>query len=157
MATKLFIAEMAPLGCIKRLCSDNGTEYTSTQFRSLMLDNKIKHELSAPHLPHQNGTAERAWRTLFDMARCLLIDSKLPKTWWPHAIQTAAYIRNCCFNERLQKTPYEAACGRKPNIANMHIFGSICYAYVQDKGKLDPRSQEGIFLGYDTNSPAYVI
>ena len=45
----------------------------------------------------------------------------------------------------------------KTNLFTMHIFGTICFAYVQDKGKLDPPSEEGIFLGYDMYSPAYII
>jgi len=39
----------------------------------------------------------------------------------------------------------------------MHKFGSVCYAYKQDKKKLDSRCEEGIFVGYDKNSPAYMV
>ena len=59
------------------------------------------------------------------------------------------YIRNRCFNDRLGKTPYEALTGLKPNLSNMHVFGVVCYAYVQNAKKLEPRSKEGIFVGYD--------
>ena len=86
-----------------------------------------------------------------------MIESQLDKTFWPHAIHTAAYIRNRCVNNRLNVTPYEALTKKKPSLLNMHVFGSTCYAYVQDKGKLDPRSEEGIFLGYHTYSPAYIV
>ncbi|CAB3995426.1 Hypothetical predicted protein [Paramuricea clavata] len=63
----------------------------------------------------------------------------------------AAHIRNCCFNARLGKTPYEAFTGSKPDLSNMHVFGSVCYAYVQNAKKLDPRSKQGIL------SPAYLV
>ena len=39
----------------------------------------------------------------------------------------------------------------------MRVFGSECYAYKQDKQKLDPRCTKGIFLGYDKGSPAYLL
>ncbi|KAL7647578.1 UNVERIFIED_CONTAM: hypothetical protein RMT77_001178 [Armadillidium vulgare] len=39
----------------------------------------------------------------------------------------------------------------------MHVFGSICYAYSQEKKKLDARSKQGIFIGYDNESPAYLV
>ena len=156
-ATQRFLADIAPYGKLKRLRSDNGTEYTSESFESLMINNQIRHEFSSPYSPHQNGTAERSFRTLFDMARCLIIEANLPKTWWPHALQTSAYIRNRCFNHRLGITAYEAVTGKKPDLSSMHIFGSICYAYVLENGKLDPRSEEGIFLGYDKYSPAYIV
>ena len=56
------------------------------------------------------------------------------------------HIRNRCFNDRLGKTPY-----------NMHVFGAVCYAYVQGSKKLEPKSKEGIFVGYDKNSPTYLV
>lgn len=84
-ATERFLADVAPYGKIKRLRSDNGTEYTAKSFKSLMVKNGIRHETSAPYSPHQNGTAERNWRTLFDMARCMLIE-------WP----TKRSVAVCC-------------------------------------------------------------
>ena len=39
----------------------------------------------------------------------------------------------------------------------MHIFGTTCFCYVQNKTKLDPRCEKGIFVSYDKQSPAYLI
>ena len=39
----------------------------------------------------------------------------------------------------------------------MHLFGSICYAYVQNPKKLDDRGEKGIFVGYNKYSLAYLI
>ena len=39
----------------------------------------------------------------------------------------------------------------------MNIFGTVCYAYVQEKKKLDPRSVTSFFLGYDKYNPAYFV
>ncbi|CAB3996098.1 Retrovirus-related Pol poly from transposon TNT 1-94 [Paramuricea clavata] len=105
----------------------------------------------------RNGTVERAWLSLFNMARCLLLEANLPKSIWTYAVMAAAYIRNRCFNARLGKTPYEAFTGSKPDLSNMHVFGFVCYAYVQNAKKLDPRSKQGIFVGYDKRSPAYLV
>ena len=91
------------------------------------------------------------------MARCLLLQSGLPKFLWNHALRTAAYIRNRSYSKRLGSTPYEAFTQRRPNIKNMHPFGTACYAYKQDKRKLDPRAEAGRFIGYDYNSPAYLL
>ena len=137
--------------------SDNGGEYISEEFKSLLLKNHIKHEFSAPYSPHQNGTAERAWRSVFDMAKCLLIDAELPKQLWTYAVMTSAYIRNRCYNPRKGKTPYEYLTGTKPNLFNMPTFGTVCYAYVQNKTKIDPRTEKGIFVGYDRSSPAFLV
>ena len=91
------------------------------------------------------------------MARCKLIDSNLPKSLWHYAVQEAAYTRNRCFNKHLGTTPYTALTGKKCDLAKMHKFGSECYAYQQDKGKLDPRCQKGLFVGHDKGSPAFLV
>ena len=39
----------------------------------------------------------------------------------------------------------------------MWIFGSDCYVYKHNQKKLDPRCTKGIFVGYDKNSPAYLV
>ena len=156
-ATEKFLADVAPFGKVKRIRSDNGTEFTGKYFKALLRRNSIRHETSAPYSPHQNGTVERAWRSLFSMARCLLIEASLPKALWAYAVLASAYIRNRCFNARLEKTPYEALTGKQPNLSSVHVFGSTCFAYVQNAKKLDPRSHKGIFIGYDKESPAYLV
>lgn len=156
-ATEKFLADTAPYGKIKCIRSDNGTEFMSKEYQSLLNKNGIRHETSAPYSPHQNGTAERNWRTLFDMARCMLIESNQPKTLWTYAVQTAAVIRNRCFNNRTKQTPYFMLTGKKPDVSKMRKFGSVCYAYKHDKKKLDSKSEKGVFIGYDKNSPAYLV
>ena len=171
-ATEKFLADIAPYGNVKmlnfhydvfptgevkRLRSDNGGEYLPAEFKSLLVKHGIKHELSSPYSPHQNGTAERNWRTLFDMARALLIESKMPKFLWTYAIMAAIYIRNRCYVQRIKNTPYGSITGLKPNVAKLHVFGTICYPYQQNAKKLEPRSKRGYFVGYDRDSPSYLV
>ena len=157
VAAEKFLSDVSPYGKVKCLRTDNGTEFSSKVFGGLLRKNLIKHEFSAPYSPHQNGTAERAWRTIFEMTRCLLLEARLPKYLWTYAVKTAAYIRNRCYNSRLNCTPYEAITSNKPSLRHMQIFGSKCFAYVQDKKKLDDRSEEGVFIGYDNSSPSYFV
>ena len=74
-ATERFLADSAPYGKVRCIRSDNGTEYINREFKALLTRNGIKHETSAPYSPHQNGTAGRDWRTLYEMGRCILLDS----------------------------------------------------------------------------------
>ena len=101
-----FFEDVFPKGDIKRVRSDNGGEYISREFRDILMKHTIKHEFSAPSSPHQNGTAERNWRTLFEMGRALLIESGLPKSLWPYAIMTATHLRNRCYVKRIDDTPF---------------------------------------------------
>ena len=156
-AMEKFLADCSPFGKVKCLRSDNGSEFMSEAFQSLLRKKGIRHETSCPYSPHQNGTAERHWRTLFEMARCLLLEKGLPKRMWPYAVQCAAHIRNRCYNNRIKNTPYFGLTGRKPDLSKMWIFGSECFAYKHDQKKLDPRGKKGVFMGYDKNSPAYLV
>ena len=91
------------------------------------------------------------------MARCLLLEANLPKMLWTYTVMVAAYIRNRCYNPRTKKTPFEVFTGQKPNLSNMHLFGTTCFAYVQNKKKLDARREKGVFVGYDKGSPGYLV
>ena len=67
------------VGTPKKLRQDNAKEFLSEQFKTYCLDAGILQEKTIPETPQQNGLAERCNRTLLEMARCLLIDSGLPK------------------------------------------------------------------------------
>ncbi|KAJ8050597.1 hypothetical protein HOLleu_03860 [Holothuria leucospilota] len=86
-----------------------------------------------------------------------MLQAGLPKVMWTYAVMAATYIRNRCYNPRTKKTAFEVFTGQQPNICGMHTFGSCCYAYVQNKKKLDARIKEGVFVGYDKGSPAYLV
>ena len=152
-----FYEDVCPAGDIKQMRSDNGGEYIAREFKALLVKNSIKHELTSPNSPHQNGTAERSWRTLFEMARSLIIESKLPKNLWAYAVMTATHIRNRCYSQHIHNTPYGLITGLKPNVTKLHVFGTVCYSYTHNAKKLDPRSKKGLFVGYDKESPSYLV
>ncbi|GJZ07850.1 retrovirus-related pol polyprotein from transposon TNT 1-94 [Tanacetum coccineum] len=59
----------------------------------------------------------------------------------------------------LGKTPYELLRGRKHTLDYFRVFGSKCFI-LNTKDyltKFDPKSYEGVFLGYSQNSKAYII
>ena len=62
---------------IKRLKSDNGEEFTSKEFMDYCKSHGIKRQFSISRTPQQNGVVERKNMTVQEMARTLLMDSKL--------------------------------------------------------------------------------
>lgn len=143
---------------IKMIRSDNGAEYVSNQFSDFLRDNGIRRQLTVAHTPQQNGVAERANRTLVEMARCLLIGSSLPETLWAEAICTAAYLRNRCPTKVLgNKTPYEVWSGAKPSVSHFRVFGSKAVVLMKQPGKskFEAKGKEYTFVGYSDESKAY--
>lgn len=54
-------------------------------------------------------------------------------------------------------TPFELWFGHKPDLSLLRIFGCIAFAFIPStkRSKLDPKSQQCLFLGYDLQSKAY--
>jgi transposase InsO family protein len=78
---------------IKKIISDNGTEFKNSQIEGF-LEEGIKHELSSPYTPQQNGVVERKNITLLDMARTMLEEYKTSDRFRVETINTACYSIN---------------------------------------------------------------
>ena len=79
----------------QRICtlrSDNGGEYVSQEFEAYLRSKGIRHELTVPYSPQQNGVAERMNCTLMESARSMLAPAGLPDSYWAEAVATAAYL-----------------------------------------------------------------
>ncbi|GJR59551.1 retrovirus-related pol polyprotein from transposon TNT 1-94 [Tanacetum coccineum] len=150
------------LGCtIVSIRTDHGREFDNeVQFGEFCNANGITHNFSAPRTPQSNGVVERKNRTLQEMSRTMLNEQSLPQKFWCNAVDTSTYILNrILIRAILGKTPYELLRGRKPTLDYFRVFGSKCFI-LNTKDyltKFDPKSYEGIFLGYSQNSKAYII
>ena len=76
---------------IKKMRSDNRTEFKNTQVELFLDEEGIKHEFSTPYTPQQNGVVEKKNHTLIDMARTMLDEYKTPDLFWCKAINTACH------------------------------------------------------------------
>lgn len=143
---------------VKVVRTDNGKEFVNRTLDGFFKMNGIKHELTIPYTPEQAGTAERTNRTILEMARTLLIESKLPKNFWAEAVATAVYIRNRCGTSKLNdKTPEEIWSGRRPTSSHFRVFGCLAYSWIPKelRSKLDKKATPSILMGYYENMKAY--
>ena len=143
---------------MKTLRSNNGGEYTSKEFALYLAKEGIKHELTTPHTPQQNGIAERLNRTLVEGVRAMLADSKLTHRFWAEALSTMVYLRNRSPTKALGGvTPHDAWSGSKPSVHHLRIFGFNAYAHVPrvQRRKLDSKTRRCILLGYGTEQKGY--
>ncbi|KAJ0532496.1 putative RNA-directed DNA polymerase [Helianthus annuus] len=143
---------------LKMLRTDRGGEFTSAEFNKYCKNNGIARQLTAPYSPQQNGVVERRNRTMLSTTRSMLKAMNMPQNFWGEAIRHAIYVLNRVPTKALvNKTPYEALKGRKPNLEHLKVFGCTAYAKVlplQQK-KLDDRSAPMVYLGIEEGSKAY--
>ncbi|GJX74666.1 putative ribonuclease H-like domain-containing protein [Tanacetum coccineum] len=117
----------------------------------------IKREFSIARTPQQNGVTERRNRTLIEAARTMLVNFKLPTTFWAEAVNTACYVLNrVLVIKPHNKTPYELIHGRTPLIDFMKPFRCpVTILNTRDHlGKFDGKANEGFFAGYSVVSKA---
>ena len=70
---------------IKLLRTDRRGEYNS---------HGITRQLTTAYTPQQNGVCERKNRTILNMVRSKLATSRVPKTFWPKAVNWIIHILN---------------------------------------------------------------
>jgi transposase InsO family protein len=133
---------------IKKIRSDNGTEFKNSQIEVFLEEEGIKHQFSSPYTPQQNGVVERNNRTLLDMARTMLDEYKTPGQFWAEAINTACYSINRLYLRRIfKKTSYELLTSKKPNVSYFRVFGCKCFILIKRgrSSKFSPKAVEGFF------------
>ncbi|GJU64671.1 putative ribonuclease H-like domain-containing protein [Tanacetum coccineum] len=145
---------------VRRIRTDNGTEFVNQTLREYYEKVGISHETSVARSPQQNGVVERRNRTLIEAARTMLIYAKAPLFLWAEAVATACYTQNrSMIRRRHGKTPYELLHDKPPNLSYLYVFGALCYPMndCENLGKLQPKADIGIFIGYAPTKKAFRI
>jgi transposase InsO family protein len=112
---------------VKKIRSDNDTEFKNTQVEDFLDEEGIKHEFLTPYT-QQNGVVERKNRTLIEMARTMLDEYKTSDRFWAEAVNTVCHAINRFYlHKLLKKTSYELQTYNKPNVSYFWVFESKCY------------------------------
>nr|GFB24555.1 putative ribonuclease H-like domain-containing protein [Tanacetum cinerariifolium] len=135
--------------------SENGGEYVNSQMKLFFQSKGIVHQTTCPHTPEQNGVAERKNRLLLEMTRALIIESHVPKSFWPEALATATYLINRLPTKILKmKTPLETLSEYttipQPLTLQPKVFGCTVFVHIPKsyRDKLDPCAEKCVFVGY---------
>lgn len=144
---------------VRSIQSDQGSEFVNQVTKLLFAKEHVSHRLSATYCPQQNGRIEREMQTITNMARTMLIASKLPIELWPEAVATAVYIKNRLPTNGRSDTPYEQLIGLKPRIDHLLEFGQPVHVIVNDQylTKWDPRTRQGFLVGYTPRQNTYKV
>ncbi|GJZ57758.1 retrovirus-related pol polyprotein from transposon TNT 1-94 [Tanacetum coccineum] len=128
---------------VRRIRTDNGTEFVNHTLREYYEKVGISHETSVARSPQQNDVVERRNRTLIEASRTMLIYAKAPLFLWAEAVATACYTQNrSIIRLRHGKTPYELLYDKLPDLSFFHVFGALCYPTndSENLGKLQPKA-----------------
>ncbi|GKA86624.1 putative ribonuclease H-like domain-containing protein [Tanacetum coccineum] len=112
---------------VRRIRTDNGTEFVNQTLREYCEMIGISHETSVACSPQQNGVVER------------------------QAVATACYTQNhSIVRLRYDETPYELLHDKLPDLSFFHVFDALYYLTndSENLGKLQPKANIGIFIGY---------
>lgn len=144
---------------VRRIRSDNGTEFINSAFQKFLLQEGILQETSCVATPQQNGRVERKHRHILNVARALRFEANLPIHFWGECILAATHLINrtpTVANKGV--TPYQMLYGKAPNYAHLRVIGCLCY--VKSTKKLDkfaPRSEKCVFIGYPQGQKGWKV
>ncbi|CAI7876031.1 unnamed protein product [Closterium sp. NIES-53] len=88
------MVERQAMRTVKVLRSDRGGEFLGAEFTKFLKKNGIRHQLTCPGTPQQNGIAERANRTIGEAAKTLLGAAGMPYKFWPEAVRHVITLKN---------------------------------------------------------------
>ncbi|GKC97054.1 putative ribonuclease H-like domain-containing protein, partial [Tanacetum coccineum] len=145
---------------VRRIRTDNGTEFVNQTLREYYKKVGISYETSVAHSPRKNGAVERRNRMLIEAARTMLIYANALLFLWAEAVATACYTQNrSIIRLRYGKTPYDLLHDKLPDLSFFYVFGALCYPTNDSKnfGKLQPKVDIGIFIGYAPTKKAFRI
>nr|GEV42373.1 hypothetical protein [Tanacetum cinerariifolium] len=121
---------------VRHIQTDNRTKFVNQTLREYYEQVSISHEPLVARSPQQNGVVER------------------------QAVATACYTQNrSIIRLRHGKTPYELLHNKLPDLSFLYVFGALCYPTndSENLGKLQPKADIGIFIGYAPTKKAFWI
>lgn len=144
--------------------TDNAREFIA--LRPWAESKGIELEFIETDTPPQNGVAERFNRSVLEIARSLLMDSRISKKYWKYAIVTANYLRNRTTLVKdsadddsggKDRTPYELWNGYPPDLTHLRTWGCRVLYHHRADDKLDSRVMEATFLVYGKSDKQYLV
>jgi predicted nucleotidyltransferase len=90
-----------------------------------------------------------------EMARTMLMDSKLTYIFWTHEVHTTVHIQNrVILRNNTDKTPYELW-KEDQQVKHFIVFGSYIKREDGRMGKFDSHVDKGVLVGYSSTRKAY--
>ena len=143
---------------VKCLRIDNDIEYTNDEFKDFCEQHGIKRHFTVRKTPQQNGVAERMNKSIAERARCLRLNARLAKIFWANAMSMSCYLINRSPRAALDgKVAEEVWIGNEVDYFGLRVFDCPAYVHIpsEERSKLDPKSRQCVFLGYEKGVKDY--
>jgi hypothetical protein len=137
---------------------DKGGEFMGKVYDDFCAEEGILRQHTEPDEAHQNGVAEQANKDIANGATALLVQAKLPSSFWALAVSCYIHTRNRTPTSALgRETPYFYWKGKKPDISYFRVFGCLAYVLIRKEKRkaLQPHSKKCIFVGYPEGVKAW--
>ena len=141
-----------------RFLHSDGEKSLGSLFNTIIQEQRIVHEVTAPYSLEQNGLSERSGGVIIIKARAMALASNIPipTKLWPETVAVAAYFINRTPTKALHfRTPYEALNSHQPSLSHFHVFGCKTYPLIQKiprSEKLLPKAHVGYLVRYDSSN-----
>lgn len=144
---------------VKKMRSDNGTEFVTSECDTLFKSDGIIHQKSCVYTPQQNGVVERKHRYILELARAIRFQGSIPLKFWGHCVLGAVHMMNRLPSVALKgKTPFEMFHGCRGAIDHFITMVCLCYAKNLPSGnKFAARAVPAVHMGYSEVSKGYVL
>ncbi|RDX99827.1 hypothetical protein CR513_17069, partial [Mucuna pruriens] len=148
---------------IKKLRTNNGTEFVNLEFSKFLKDNGVVHELMCLNTPQQNRVTERKNHHLLEIAKCLIFQMSVHNVYWGEAVLYATYLINKLLTRVLNGiSPIKHVLSFFPSSPLMlslpsRVFGCVAFVHSHNPhlGKLNPRAIKCVFIGYPSNKKGF--
>ena len=151
--------------------TDQGSAFMGSVFPEYVRSLNSQHSPSVAYAPQQNSVIERAWGSIFNIARVLLHAANLSPVWHAYAVKMAAYLRNVHPRSKNGLTRHGMFCRVSPDLRYLRAFGCSVEAYLgkeqryaSDKRrelplgkKLVDHAAAGIYLGPAYPTPGHLV
>nr|CCA21002.1 copiatype polyprotein putative [Albugo laibachii Nc14] len=137
---------------VRQVLTDKGQQFCNGAMEIWFPKKGIMHTKVGTNTSQLN-LVERTHQTLIGMVKTMMHQSGLPRWFWVHALENAAYIKNSVYCKGAGCTTYEALCGSKSDIHHVRSFGFLTYCHVpvSKRKKLSMNCRMGFLLDVKIN------
>lgn len=154
-------AERVTNSKVLRLRSDHGSEYENVLMKAFCTKSGITQEFSNAYSPSQNGNAERINRSLLEIMRANMIQSRLPGILWAEVMMYSCHLYNYRpHSANNGATPASRFFGKEDSRRvfkhdSCHPVGCAVHVTIPPvrRSKLQPKTVKGWYLGVGINEP----